>query len=375
MPSQRSLMRQIWERTKPDQQRAVAEYAAAELRGEVQRTSNSTALSAEQYAYRLLQDGLKKGWLQTPIGRYGGITSLFLRLAEEATTVSFSLDQLQNAAGRELPASALKHGAWWGNSSSSGSGAPWLVAGWKTVRPQPSSGSITFARSSGQARSPAPSRGPRGLPSIADGAAQLEAVLKAAGYPSVVSAVAKHAIFLHPRTVAQTHGQPIVPVIRSGFSLPRGEYVERDGRMVLADDNGPPTTVFLWAAQRKRGTDVQYNHIWAKSDDWRCYTALWNLCVTPSFLAKTTDTNPLVKAALRRRSWELYGALPEGEAEPTVPPGYDQLQWAPHPPLVQNLETVFRQRMAAAPKNNVTRCAASEGWLFSDFRPDQTVSG
>ena len=33
-----------------------------------------------------------------------------------------------------------------------------------------------------------------------------------------------------------------------------------DGRPVLPDDNTSPTLAFLWAAQRTKGPDVQYNH-------------------------------------------------------------------------------------------------------------------
>ena len=56
-------MRQIFARYSPDDERIIREYAAAELRGEVLRKSNSRGLDAEEYARRLLEDGYKKGWL------------------------------------------------------------------------------------------------------------------------------------------------------------------------------------------------------------------------------------------------------------------------------------------------------------------------
>ena len=60
---QRDVMRRIWARCKPNEERAVSEYAAAEKRGEVERASNSHGWDAEQYARALLRDGLRKGWV------------------------------------------------------------------------------------------------------------------------------------------------------------------------------------------------------------------------------------------------------------------------------------------------------------------------
>ena len=61
--SQRDVMRRIWAEFGPDEDRVVREYAAAERRGDAQRKSNSYGLGEESYARRLLNDGLKKGWL------------------------------------------------------------------------------------------------------------------------------------------------------------------------------------------------------------------------------------------------------------------------------------------------------------------------
>lgn len=61
--TQRAVMRQIYAACRHDPERVILEYAAAERRGEVSRSSNSTAMRAEDYARALLNDGLKKGWL------------------------------------------------------------------------------------------------------------------------------------------------------------------------------------------------------------------------------------------------------------------------------------------------------------------------
>lgn len=64
MPSQRDMMRDIFRRHRGDEEAVVREYAAAETRGEVTRSSNAYDLSPEDYARRLLEDARKKGWIR-----------------------------------------------------------------------------------------------------------------------------------------------------------------------------------------------------------------------------------------------------------------------------------------------------------------------
>jgi hypothetical protein len=147
------------------------------------------------------------------------------------------------------------------------------------------------------------------------------------------------------------------------------------GRHVLLDDNTTPMLTFLWAANRNRGPDVQYNHVWSESKNPDLYTALWNLCATPAFLAKTTDglNHPEVREALRFRAYELYGAHPAGQGPPTRPEGYEDLQWAPMPETVPDLAAAFRVRLLAAPKSRPSLAAGTIGWLFSDWKPDTSL--
>lgn len=64
--TQRNVMRSMWARWGPDEERVILEYAAAEERGDAPRKSNEHGHTAEQYARALLNDGLKKGWLKEP---------------------------------------------------------------------------------------------------------------------------------------------------------------------------------------------------------------------------------------------------------------------------------------------------------------------
>ncbi len=61
--TQRDVMRNLFRRFGGDHDRIVAAYAAAERAGDVQRASNVRGMEPEEYAERLYQDGIKKGWL------------------------------------------------------------------------------------------------------------------------------------------------------------------------------------------------------------------------------------------------------------------------------------------------------------------------
>jgi hypothetical protein len=212
-----------------------------------------------------------------------------------------------------------------------------------------------------------------GLTSVTDGIAMLASVVACAGYESTVHAVAAHILFLDPVTVAQTRGEPAFPVIRNPNR--RGEISVIGGRSVMYDDNTTPTLALLWAARRKKGPDVQYNHVFGDPRNPATYTAPWNLCVTPAFLAKTTDgsNHPEVLATLRYRVVDLYGYWPAGEKRPAEPPGYRDLTWAVSPEPVADLESELRARLAQAPASPPARAAREIGWLFSDWKPDPKV--
>lgn len=148
-----------------------------------------------------------------------------------------------------------------------------------------------------------------------------------------------------------------------------------DGRGLLLDDNTSASKAFLWSGGLRRGREVQFNHLWTDSRNRLTYTALWNLCATPDFLAKTTDGSnyPEVVAALRFRAYSLYGMSPAGLPAPARPAGYDELDWAPHPPPVGNLEAQLRARLRTTPKSRPAIACREIGWLFSDWKPEPTI--
>ncbi len=305
-------------------------------------------------------------------GKYDGLTRLLKATPPAAVSMTFEdLDGI--VAG--LPASARSNRTWWGNTVNPRQvhAAAWITAGWIVHAVDVKAGAVTFVPGSPETR---PQAGRTG--SAPDGVAQLAEVLKRAGYPSTMHAVAAHTIMLAPAVVAQTNGQPVFATVRRD-GLTR-EAVGSHGRLndvdVMFDDNLSAIAAFLWAAGIGRGRDMQFNHIWQASRDRSSYTALWNLCATPAFLAKTTDgrNHPEVVDALRRRSFDLYGFLPAGADEPIAPTGYGELEWADHPTAVADLEAAYRKQMATKPKDRVVVSARALGWLFSGWSPDTTLS-
>ncbi|MBK9366821.1 MAG: hypothetical protein IPN01_10945 [Deltaproteobacteria bacterium] len=61
--SQRDVMRALWAKYKPNEERVIAAYAAQERAGAAPRSSNTHDVSPEDYARRLFYDGRTKGWL------------------------------------------------------------------------------------------------------------------------------------------------------------------------------------------------------------------------------------------------------------------------------------------------------------------------
>jgi hypothetical protein len=293
---------------------------------------------------------------------------LHLQALPPDKAVSVPWDQLGQLVVGGLPPSASGR-TWWANSAHT-QAAAWLGAG-RSVIAVAIGVSVTFSAVSVIA-SQGTGSGKR--PMVSDGVKALTDVLAKAGYASTVQAVAAHTVFLHPDTVAQTKGEAVFPVVRDMHN--RGKLSTVGDRRVLLDDNTSATLAFLWASQRGPGNDVQTNHIWADSGNPDTYTALWNLCITPAFLAKCTDGkhHPEVQAALRYRVVDLYGLWPADKERPVSPAGYERLEWPEPPPAVADLEAVLRGRLAARPKSPPAIAARKIGWLCSDWKPDSTLS-
>jgi hypothetical protein len=300
------------------------------------------------------------------------------RRLEEAPAdepVSLSFNEIDVLVGGLPPNSSDR--TWWGNTTNEtrSQAKSWLGAGRRvtevrlgdTVVFSPADAVVDVVGAHTLSR-------PRGLPPVMDGVEALSAVLLRAGFSSVPAAVAAHTLFLHPDTVTQTKGHPVFRTVRDpGMRGTVGRLP--DGTEVMYDDNQTPALAFTWAAQRIKGPDVQLNHLWGDPKNPATYTAIWNMCATPAFLAKTTDgsNHPLVLALLRYRAFDLFGHYPEGEKRPSKPAGYDTLAWLRHPEPVRDLEDVLRSRLAGASKSRAAVSARQLGWLFSGWRPDAAL--
>lgn len=196
-----------------------------------------------------------------------------------------------------------------------------------------------------------------------DGLAALEAVIAASPYGTVEQAVASLCLFSHPETVRQTGCRPFVRTVRDAAR--RGQTEERDGVLVGLDDNKSPTDAFLWCNGLRRPREAQFNHVYADSSDPASYTCLANLCVSPSFVAKLTDTHSGVRDLLRFRVFDLYGWTPASAVRPEVPNGYGQLRWAPPLPPVPDVMASCNAVMARKPRDRTVLMARRIGWVFA----------
>lgn len=196
-----------------------------------------------------------------------------------------------------------------------------------------------------------------------DGREALAGVIRQTAYRNLAQAVASLTIFSHPDTVAQTGAKSLFPIVRDARR--RGETEERDGRLIGFDDNKAPTDAFLWANEiKRRPQDLQFNHVYALSDDVECYTNLANLCVSPAFLAKLTDTNPEITELLKYRVFDLYGWYPNGTRPPTKPDLYTQLEWSDTLPASRGVGAAVSDQLARR-SDRTARMIRLTGWLLS----------
>ncbi|WP_438345746.1 hypothetical protein [Methylorubrum populi] len=209
-----------------------------------------------------------------------------------------------------------------------------------------------------------------------DGRRVLVQLIAKSAWRSLDQALASLTVFAHPDAVAAVGARAVFRTIRGG---PKGTILDD----VMLDDNASPATAFEWATGFRRGLDVQCNHLYAAGRDPASYSDLRNICYTPTFIAKLTDSqredvpDDHLSHLLRYRAFELYGyAGPQG-ARPRKPTGYEGLVW-PDPigggatPAVA--ATTFRRNMARRPKDRLAKAARLVGWTFSDYHPDETVT-
>lgn len=208
-----------------------------------------------------------------------------------------------------------------------------------------------------------------------DGRAALVWTVAQSPYRTVAQAVAALTLFSHPATVAQIPGGALFPCIRSLGRADRRTIVTREGRRLGLDDNAVAHARFAWSNGRARpGRDVQLNHVFPSRDDPCAFTALANLAVSPSFLAKLTDHDDDIVALLQMRALDLYGFAPEGARRPHRSKIYADLTWAAPLPAVEALEKRLRLRMNQAPRHFASQVAREVGWAFSGFRPDPALA-
>ncbi|ABY28888.1 hypothetical protein ASF55_17465 [Methylobacterium sp. Leaf119] len=209
-----------------------------------------------------------------------------------------------------------------------------------------------------------------------DGRRVLVQLIGVSAWRSLDQALASLTVFAHPDAVEAVGARAVFRTIRGG---PKGTILGD----VMLDDNASPATAFEWATGLKRGADLQCNHLYRDARDPASYSDLRNICYTPSFIAKLTDSQREVvpdehlSHLLRYRAFELYGYTgSRSSLAPPKPSGYDNLIW-PDPigggATVEGVTAIFRRKMARRPKDRLAKAARLVGWTFSDYLPDETV--
>lgn len=195
-----------------------------------------------------------------------------------------------------------------------------------------------------------------------DGLSALEALVQGSPYRTLAQAIAPLTVFSSPAVVRQTECKPVIRIIRKASR--RGEIIEVDGKRVGLDDNKAPTDVFMWCnGLTRRPRDIQFNHVYSDSQNPDLYTCLANLCITPSFLSKLTDTNIDIKQLLRYRAWQLYSWHPAGTAPPDEPASYAELIWASCLPPVKDVRATFEAVAIRRPKDRTVLFKTALGLL------------
>ena len=198
----------------------------------------------------------------------------------------------------------------------------------------------------------------------------LDQVIKKAGYPSLLHLVAENTLFTHPETVKRTGNKNLFRTVRD-FPQ-RGKIIDwSDNIKVMCCDNEGPNRAFVWCNGDFKYSEVQFNHIYSDSQNVDIYTSIANLCVTPAFTAKLTDTDEEIKQLLRYRAFDLYGFY-QGNI-PLKPSNYSSLNWKPFLPVINDLETYLLKRLNECKKSRSAISAREIGWFFSDFKPDNRI--
>lgn len=203
-----------------------------------------------------------------------------------------------------------------------------------------------------------------------DGKEALLQLASAAGYKSLSQLVAANTLFAHPNIVSQTKNKNLFRIVRDFPN--RGKIIEHCGQQVMGCDNTGPQHAIEWSLGGMTKSDIQINHIYSESKDVTLYTSLANLCATPTFIAKLTDTDKEIKYLLQYRSYELYGFF-KSEV-PKMPDRYDNLEWMKFVEPISDLEGFLRKRLATCPKSRTAVSAKELGWYFSDYEPDQDLA-
>lgn len=131
------------------------------------------------------------------------------------------------------------------------------------------------------------------------------------------------------------YSKEVFPSARANKGLKRGTSVDRDGKVLLLDDNCTPMWAFMWchglAGISRQVPGYSLAHIYPSKDYPQSFTHLANLLLVPKYFAGLTDEGGPLLPYLKYHSYEKYRWIPKdnngGCPSAVKPPGYDLIQW------------------------------------------------
>lgn len=198
----------------------------------------------------------------------------------------------------------------------------------------------------------------------------LSDLLKNSEFGSKDQAIASLTYFSNPETIKILNNKNVFSIVRNMSK--RGEIDEE--MKCMYDDNLSVQDLFCWANSIKKTemVDVQFNHIYSDPNSVSKYTCLSNIVVTPSFLAKLTDTDKAVIQLLKYRAFDIYGYAPDGAI--AKPLNYSKIIWRDLLPKQPDLERRLTEKLRKNKKNRIVRSVEKFGWTFNEFKPMKFLS-
>ena len=130
----------------------------------------------------------------------------------------------------------------------------------------------------------------------------------------------------------------------------------------MFDDNATPSWALLWSHNiqgRRQGWTVA--HVWAETNCNHSFTHLANRALIPECFGTLTDKTGPLTTFLRCHAWKVYHWKRAAQAEPTMPDGYDSINWRYFETVPDPMKLIFQRLRKLNNKRTRTLLPLMEG--------------